>query len=92
MPSASHGAFHGSLKIAMPHLHCGNVDSDARRIQPLCKPFVMVQDGLLHDPSAHVDDHARFLQHRNENGRRYQACLRVIPSNERLHAHEPPIG
>ena len=71
-------------EILALQLNRGHIDGDPRRLQSIAPPCRMVLQHFTNDPLPHLDNHAGFLEHRDEMVRRNQPFFRIVPAQEGL--------
>ena len=67
-----------------------HVDRDRRRLQACRLPRRVLRYRLFHCPRAHLDDHSRFLEQRDEQHGRHQPRAGVVPAHQCFEAHDAP--
>ena len=71
-------------QLGLVQLHGGQIDRHAQIGEALIVPFAQLLAGLIEYPLADGDDRAVLFGQRDEQVRRHQTVLRVLPANQRL--------
>src|SRR5439155_17728657 len=77
-------------EVAMAKLDRRNIHRDARGSELLLHPTPVIRHGLAQCPSADIEDHAGFLEHRNELERRDKPEVGALPTHQGFDADNTP--